>query len=119
MASPRALAAWMAMARFSLRLVCPMNSARARGRREASNCFSSSWDSPEVMGFMGQCPAGRQWPVAGVQRPAGEGAEVMPAGCGASVLAWLVAGGFGGGGGAADVQEGGDSLLINTGGGGR
>src|SRR6516165_4308684 len=48
MASPRKRAAWMAMSRFSLSLLCPVKSASRRGRRLASNCASSAWRAPEI-----------------------------------------------------------------------
>src|ERR1017187_5308810 len=48
MASPRWRAAWMAISRFSLSLLCPVNSASRRGRSPASNCRSSAWRSPET-----------------------------------------------------------------------
>src|ERR1039458_6749143 len=48
MASPRWRAAWMAISRFSLSLLCPVNSDSRRGRSPASNCRSSAWRSPET-----------------------------------------------------------------------
>src|SRR5450432_2285324 len=48
MASPRMRAAAMAMDRFSFSLLCPVKSARRRGRRPASNCKSSAWGLPEI-----------------------------------------------------------------------
>ena len=55
MASPRMRAASMAMARFSLSLLCPVKSARRRGRSPASNCRSSAWRSPETSFRSGMC----------------------------------------------------------------
>ena len=45
----RRRAASMAMARFSLRLLCPVKSARRRGRSPASNCASSSSGAAETI----------------------------------------------------------------------
>src|SRR5580692_5049543 len=48
MASPRSLAASMAMDRFSFNFFWPAKSARLRGRSPASNCASSGWRAPET-----------------------------------------------------------------------
>ncbi len=45
----------MAIARFSFSLVCPVNSARRRGRSPASNCSSSACASPEISCRSGMC----------------------------------------------------------------
>src|ERR1035438_8995148 len=105
MASPRWRAAWMAISRFSLSLLCPVNSASRRGRSPASNCRSSAWRSPETSfrsGTVTSLPYQFQ----------GAAEKRLEVGGGAGRLG-LAHRRFGLRAGAAQVEQGGKHVLIH------